>query len=86
MSKTAVIRSRIESDLKSDVELILSRLGLTSSDAIQLLFRQIQLRRGIPFDVSLPNALTVKTLKDSRKGKNVKSFATKEELFRDLGL
>src|SRR4051794_29733692 len=68
VSKTAVIRSRIESDLKSEVESILSRLGLTSSDAIQLLFRQIQIRRGIPFDVAIPNALTAKTLKESRKG------------------
>jgi len=86
MNKTAVVRSRVEQDLKAEVESILLRLGLTSSDAIQLLFRQIQLRKGIPFEISLPNALTAKTLRDSKKGKNVKTFATRDELYRDLGL
>ena len=86
MNKTAVVRSRVEEDLKSEVESILLRLGLTASDAIQMLFKQIQLRKGIPFEVSLPNALTAKTLKESKKGKNVKSFATREALYRDLGL
>jgi DNA-damage-inducible protein J len=86
MNKTAVVRSRVEQDLKTEVESILLRLGLTPSDAIQLLFRQIQLRKGIPFEISIPNALTVKTLKDSQKGKNLKSFAKREDLYRDLGL
>lgn len=86
MSKTAVIRSRIEADLKSDVESILFRLGLTSSDAVQMLFHQIKLRKGIPFDISLPNALTAKTISDAGKGKNVKHFKTAEAMFRDLGL
>jgi DNA-damage-inducible protein J len=86
MNKTAVIRSRIQKRLKSDVETILSELGLTSSDAIQMLFHQIKLRKGIPFEVSLPNELTVRTLKNTQKGKHVKQFATREALYRDLGL
>ena len=80
MTKTATIRARIEPDLKNEVEDILSRLGLSASEAILLLYRQIQLRQGLPFAVTIPNSLTAKTLRASKSGKNVKSFASKKEL------
>jgi antitoxin component of RelBE/YafQ-DinJ toxin-antitoxin module len=51
-----------------------------------LLYRQIKLRRGLPFAVEIPNAVTTKTLRDSRRGRGVKHFASKRELFADLGL
>ena len=86
MSKTATVRARIEPGLKNEVEDILSRLGLTASETILLLYRQIKLRRQLPFTVSLPNRLTAKTLRKSKSGKNVKHFASKKELYDDLGL
>jgi len=51
-----------------------------------LLYRQIKLRRRLPFDVALPNRLTAKTLRQSKMGKNVKHFAGKKDLYADLGL
>jgi DNA-damage-inducible protein J len=86
MIKTTTIRARIEPSLKTEVEAILCELGMTASEAIHLLYRQIKLRRGIPFAVEIPNALTAKTLRDSRAGRNVKEFATKTDLYTDLGL
>ena len=86
MTKTATIRARIEPDLKNEVEDILSRLGLSASEAILLLYCQIQLRRGLPFAVAIPNSLTAKTLRASKSGKNVKTFGSKKELYADLGL
>ena len=84
--KTTTIRARIEPALKEEVETILSTLGLTASETIQLLYRQIKLRKGLPFLVEIPNALTAKTLRESKAGKGVKRFATKKELYADLGL
>ena len=86
MSKTATIRARVEPGLKSEVEVILDHLGLTASETIHLLYRQIKLRKGLPFDVTIPNKLTVKTLRDSKLGKDVKRFENKKELYADLGL
>ena len=86
MSKTTTIRARIEPALKKEVEGILDELGLSASETIQMLYRQIKLRRGIPFDIALPNALTAKVLTESKKCKGVKHFATKKELFADLGM
>lgn len=86
MSKTATVRARIEPGLKSEVEDILSHLGLTASETILLLYRQIKLRRGLPFTLAMPNRLTAKTLRESKAGKNVKHFGSKKELYADLGL
>jgi len=84
--KTTTIRARIEPSLKMEVEAILCELGMTAAETIHLLYRQIKLRRGIPFAVELPNPLTAKTLRDSRSGKSVRKFATKSDLYADLGL
>ena len=59
MSKTASIRARIEPELKTEVENILSELGLTVSETVHLLYRQIKLQRGLPFDVRVPNELVL---------------------------
>jgi DNA-damage-inducible protein J len=86
MSKTATIRARIEPGLKTEVEEILSELGLTASETVHLLYRQIKLQRGLPFEVRIPSEVTARTLRSSKAGKNVKRFRTKKELFADLGL
>lgn len=86
MIKTATIRTRIEPDLKSEVESILAQLGLTASEAVHLLYRQIQLRRGLPFEVRIPNAVTARTLKASKSGRGVKRFSTRKDLYADLGI
>ena len=86
VSKSTTIRARIEPGLKAEVESILGKLGLTASETIHLLYRQIQLRRGLPFEVAIPNPRTAKVLEESKKGKNVKRFASKRELYNDLGM
>jgi DNA-damage-inducible protein J len=86
MNKTAIIRARVEPSLKSEVEDILGQLGLTVSDAIHLLYRQIKLQRGLPFDVRIPNGLTARTLRASQAGRATKRFGSKKELYADLGL
>jgi DNA-damage-inducible protein J len=84
MSKTATIRTRIEPGLKSEVEEILAELGLTASETVHLLYRQIKLRRGLPFEVRIPNELTARTLNESKAGKGGKHLKTKRELYSDL--
>ena len=54
MANTATVYARIEPELKHDVEEILSQLGLTSSAVVQMLYSQIKLTKGIPFEIRLP--------------------------------
>lgn len=84
--KNAIVRSRINSRRKEHVARILKKMGMNHSEAINLFYAQIELLKGLPFNVQIPNETTKKVLNESKKGKNVKTFATKEELFRDLGL
>lgn len=51
--KTAAINARIAPELKEDVESILSRLGITTTQAITMYFEQIRMKRGLPFSVTL---------------------------------
>lgn len=84
MSKTAMIRARTEPKLKKDVEVIFNKLGLTSTEAINIFYKQVRLRKGIPFEIKIPNKTTVKAFKDSESGKNLKSFRNIDKLLEDL--
>ena len=71
---------------ESEVDQILSNLGLSASETIRLLYRKIKLQRGLPFDVRIPNELTTRRLRRSRTGKDTRRFATKQELCAALDL
>ena len=71
MSKTATVRARIEPDLKEEVEDLFHELGLSTTDAINIFYRQVKLRHGFPFEVAIPNKLTKKVLKETDEGKNL---------------
>jgi len=52
-TKNAVVRARISPDIKQSAESILTKLGLSTSQAINLFFSQIVANRGIPFNLNL---------------------------------
>lgn len=52
--KSSTINIRIEPKIKEEAEKILSNLGITSSNAIDIFYRQIILKRGLPFEIRLP--------------------------------
>jgi addiction module RelB/DinJ family antitoxin len=54
MSKSASIYTRVEPEVKEQAEQILSKLGIPVAGAINLFLHQVVLRKGIPFNVSLP--------------------------------
>ena len=53
MAKTESLYVRMEPELKNQAEEILSSLGISTSTAINMFYRQIVLKRGIPFDLKL---------------------------------
>ncbi len=53
MSKTAMIRARIEPDLKAKGEKALKQMGITASQAITIFYKQIVIQKRIPFEVRL---------------------------------
>jgi DNA-damage-inducible protein J len=53
MAKSEMIRARVEPELKRRAETILTRLGVTPTAAITMLYTQVVLKRGLPFEVVL---------------------------------
>lgn len=84
MNKSDVVRARIEPELKQEVESILNELGLKTTDAINLLFRQIRLRRGIPFEICIPNEITEKAIRNAENGIGIKKYGTVDEMFNSV--
>ena len=54
MANTNVVYARIDTTLKENAESILNQLGITPSSAIQMLYSQIVLQKGMPFELRLP--------------------------------
>ncbi|MCL2153353.1 MAG: type II toxin-antitoxin system RelB/DinJ family antitoxin [Oscillospiraceae bacterium] len=56
MAKTDTIHMRVSPEVKSEADSILSLLGITTADAINIFLNQVILRGGLPFEVRLPTA------------------------------
>ena len=54
MSKTAIITTRVDPELKANADEILSQLGMTTAQAISMFLKQVELNRGLPFTPRLP--------------------------------
>lgn len=81
--KTTMIHARVEPDLKHEAEAILKQLGLNTTQAVTLFFQQVRLRKGLPFEVKLPNDETQTALRDVLAGKNLEPFSL-DELTKEI--
>ena len=84
MAKTATIRARIEPELKKDVENLFKKLGLSTTEAISIFYRQVKLRKGLPFNVVVPNKTTERVFKDTDANKNLIRCETVDDMFEKL--
>lgn len=52
--KNANVTARVEQDVKDQAETILNSLGVSVSSFINMAYRQVILRKGIPFSITIP--------------------------------
>ncbi|MCD8307183.1 MAG: type II toxin-antitoxin system RelB/DinJ family antitoxin [Clostridia bacterium] len=57
MSKTANVIARIDPSKKEKAEAILKELGIPVSVVIDMLYSQIIIHNGLPFDVKMPRGI-----------------------------
>ena len=55
-TKTANVLARVEPEVKQQAEEIMSQLGIPVSVVINMLYKQIIMKKGIPFSLSLSGA------------------------------
>jgi len=86
MAKIAAVRARIEPRLKEDVEKLFKEIGLSTTEAINLFYRQVKLRNGLPFNVVIPNKTTEKVFKDTDAIRNLIRCEDADDMFDKLGI
>jgi len=86
MSKTAIIRARVEPDLKEGAERIFRRLGVSTTQAIAMFYKQVTLRRGLPFEVAIPTKKTRRTFQATDAGRDVVICRDARDMFKKLGI
>jgi len=84
MTKTTTIQARIDPEIKAQAQKILNTLHISMSEAISIYLTQVVLHKGIPFDIKIPNELTVKTIEKAEKGEDMHKVNSVDELFREL--
>jgi len=55
---SAIARARMDVELKSEAESILNSVGITPSEAIRMLYKQIVNRHEFPLELRTPNKAT----------------------------
>jgi DNA-damage-inducible protein J len=68
---TATVKAQVDAELKAQAETTLKALGLDMTSAMRMFLRQVVIRGGIPFEVTLPppNRETLNAISDSYSGK-----------------
>jgi len=79
-ARTQMIHARIDPALKRSAERIFDRLGVSTTEAIRLFLKQVELHRGLPFAVSIPNAGTIAAIKESNRPAALRQYRSFREL------
>ena len=59
-TKTAKVTARIQPNIKEQAEAILERLGIPVSVFIDMTYRQVIMRDGVPFSLDIPDKLATR--------------------------
>lgn len=62
------VHFRIDPELKSSAEAVFSAIGLSTGEACRMFFKQVAMQRGLPFQAKIPNAETIKAMREAENG------------------
>jgi DNA-damage-inducible protein J len=83
--KTAVVNARIDPKIKKSAEKVLDKLGISMSQAVSMFLARVGTDRGIPFDLKVPNAETVRAMAEIKAGKG-HSYKNFKDLRDEMGV
>ena len=86
MSKSAMVRARIEPQLKENAEKIFQKLGLSVTQAITIFYKQVEIRNGLPFDLVIPTDETAKTFATTDANQDLIVCKDANDMFENLGI
>lgn len=83
MPTNAVVRARIDAQVKEEASAVLAAMGLTVSDAFRILLTRVAHDKALPFEPLVPNETTIAAMREARAG-GLKSVDSVEALMADL--
>lgn len=83
MASDAVVRARIDGQVKVEAAHVLAEMGLTVSDAIRLMLLRVAAEKSLPFAVKVPNADTQAAMDEAEQGR-LPSFDDVDDLMTHL--
>ena len=83
MTQNAIVRARINEQVKEEASIVLESMGLTVSDAFRMMMTRIATEKALPFEPLIPNAKTIQAMKDARRG-SLKSVNSVDGLMVEL--
>ena len=84
MNKTGYISVRIQPDVKAQTDKILQSLGISATEAISMFYNQINMRRGLPFPVEIPNEVSRQAIQDAVNGVDMQTVNSIDELMKAM--
>jgi DNA-damage-inducible protein J len=66
------ISIRIDSATKMAAERVFDAIGLSATDAVRMFYKQVAMQHGLPFAAKIPNAETIKAIREADAGKGRK--------------
>ena len=92
MTKNTTINLRVDAEVKEQAGKILEAMGMTFSEAFNLLLHQVRIQRALPFEVvaygRMPKPETLAFIERVEEGAEqlIGPFSSKEELWKSLGI
>ena len=86
MTKSAMIRARVDPGLKEDAESVFAALGLSVTQAIALFYLQVKWYRGLPFELRLPIEATQHVFAQTDAGEALARCEDVKDMFQRLGI
>ena len=74
--KTRMIHARIDPELKQSAERVFLKLGISTTEAIRLFLTQVELHKGLPFPIAIPNAETVAAMREANNPAAMKRYGS----------
>jgi DNA-damage-inducible protein J len=79
-AKTQMIHARIDPKLKRSAERVFLQIGITTTEAIRLFLKQVELHKGLPFPLKVPNAETVAAMTEANDPATLRHYSSFREL------
>jgi DNA-damage-inducible protein J len=76
---------RLDAEAKKQAYEVFQQVGLKPAQAFNLFLQQVAMRKGLPFEIKIPNDETLAAMAELENGGG-KSFSNTDDFYKDLGI